>query len=364
MLKKHLINHLYSYNIHIGHIDCYNSQLNYYILGRRFYFYIIDINKTFFLLKKVIFFLKTLSLNNGSLLFHYSKYFNLNIIYKCVLLSISKNSNQQIITYNWRYGSIGNYFFSFYILIKDITRSWAKKQNYLFNFEKKLNLYYHSDLEGNKLGAFEYLFLSEPGIPYKFQKRYTRYSNWYQNWIKDKNAYSFWKSKKKSLKVNNFLRQLCLNDINNVLKKKKMLNFKYLFLKLFYYIYLKKKDPFLLNIDLTKLDFLDEDEIHGKFLSYWRFILYFKYFSNYYQVPDALFSVFPENNDMVINEYSSANYVSIGLIDTVSSIKNVNYPIISNDDSLIVIIFYFTLFSNLFLENKLNIYNFFRRTNK
>ena len=86
--------------MHVGSIDYVNSQLNYYILGNRFGFHIIDINKSFFLIKKTIFFLNKLSENNGSLLFYYSNYSNINILYKCVLLSICKSSNQQLITYN------------------------------------------------------------------------------------------------------------------------------------------------------------------------------------------------------------------------------------------------------------------------
>ena len=100
MLKKSLINKLYSYNMHIGSQFSYSSKFNYYLLGKRFDFYIINLNKSFLLLKKTIFFLNNLAINNGSLLFHYSKYSNLEMIYKCVLLSICKKSNQPFIKYN------------------------------------------------------------------------------------------------------------------------------------------------------------------------------------------------------------------------------------------------------------------------
>lgn len=359
MLKKTLITKLYSYNIHIGHLYSYNSQLNFYILGKRFNFSIININNSFLLLKKVIFFLKKLSLNSGRLLFHYTKYQNLNIIYKCVLLSISKSSNQQMITYNWKYGYIGNFFFSFFLLLKGLSSSWLKDNKYLFNFEKKTNIYYNYNVEKHSVSAFKYLFLAGHKYNNKKSKSFLKvYKSWYNEWIKKRYSYNLLKTKKSSLRRNTFLKKLCLNDINNIFKNKKMLSFKYLFLKLFYYVYFKKEDPFLLNLHSKKVNFLDYDFIHNKFLSYWRFLLFFKYFNNYYQLPDALFSVFPDNNDLPINEFTSSNLVSIGLVDTISSINNITYPIISNDDSLIVIIFYFTFFSNIFLENKLNIYNF------
>ena len=366
MIKKDIISNLYLYNAHIGHYGNYNSKLGFYILGKRYNFAIIDLNKSFLLLKKALFLVKNLSLNNSTLLFHYSKYMNLNIIYKCVLISIIKHSGQQIIRYDWKYGYIGNFFFSFYLLIKDITKSWFKHQNYLFNFEKKKNLYYSFDIEGEKLGYFEYLFLNESNvhISKKHEQQYKKYSKWYEKWIKNQKNFEFWKLKKNSLRYNNFLKQLCLNDINNIIKKKNVLNFKYLFLKLFYYIYLKKEDPFLLQMNVEKINLLDHDYIHNQFIFYWRFILYFKYFNNYYQLPDALFSIFPDNNEMPVNEYTSSSCISIALVDTVTNFDNVHYPIISNDDSLLIVFFYFSLFSNVFIENKLNLYNYFKKNIK
>lgn len=363
MLKKSLISKLYSYNMHIGSISFYNSRLSYYIFGKRYNFYIIDLNKVFFLLKKALFFLDNLALNNGSLLFHYSNYMNLNIIYKCVLLSICKNSSQQLITYNWIYGSIGNFFFSFFLLIKEITSLWLKRHNYLFNLSKKFNFYYTTNLETDKFESFEYLFLIKWKLKkYSSQrKKFRWYSKWYKKWLRSTNTYKFWTFQTNSYKHTNFLKKLCLNDINNVWKKKKLFNFKYLFLKLFYYIHLKKKDPFLYNIHSDKFYDIKYQYIYTKFQSYWRFVLYFKYFNNYYNIPDALFSIFPNKDSFPVKEFSSSSLVSIGLIDTDSDLSGIQYPIISNDDSLIVVIFYFTLFSNLFLENKMNIYNLFTK---
>lgn len=357
MLKKTLLKKLYVYNMHIGHSYSYNSGLNYYILGKRFNFFIINMNKTFILLKKVLFFLKNLSLNSGLLLFHYSKYGVIELIYKCVLLSIVKKSNQSLVTYNWIYGSISNYFFSFFYIIKDIIKTWFLKNKYFLNFEKKHNKYTNYNHEDKKHNIFEYVFLTSKKF-YKKVKKNNYYHFWYDKWIKEQYSYPFYEGKKKALKHTNFLKQLCLNDFNNVLKKKKMLNFKFFFLRLFYYINNKKKDPFFLDLEHTF--YPTYDKIHDVFIYYWRFLLYFKHFNNYLQLPDALFSVFPNNNDLALNEFSSNSLVSIGLVDTNCDIKNMNYPIISNDDSLIIILFYFNLFSNFFLENKLNIYNYLK----
>lgn len=100
MIKESLLEKLFIYNMHLGHQSSYNSQLNFYILGRRFNFYIIDLHRTFFFLKKALYFIKHLSLKNGSMLFFYSQFTNLPLLYKCMLLSVSKYSTQQIITFN------------------------------------------------------------------------------------------------------------------------------------------------------------------------------------------------------------------------------------------------------------------------
>jgi len=358
MLKKSLINKLYLYSMHLGHIEEYNTDLNYYCLGKRYLFNIIDINKSFFLLKKAIFFIKNLSLNNGSILYYYSRFTSLNILNKCFLLSISKEYGQQLIRFNWIYGSISNYFFSFYIFINKLTKTWFNNNNYLFNNDKKQNIYYNYSFDESQYTFFNYLFTRTKNG--NLRHNYS-YNKWYNQWILFQNKYDFWKYKKKSLKKTNFLKQLCLNDFNNVWKKKKLFNFRYLFIKLFYYINLEKTDPFFW--DLEKEYANSYDLLHKRFISYWRFLIYFKYFNNFFQLPDAFFSIFPDRNNLPIREFTSTNLVSLGIVDTNCSLDSLHYPIISNDDSLIIIFFYFTLFSNIYMENKVDIYNNLKYTN-
>ena len=359
MIKKSLISKLYSYNIHLGSISPYNSNLNYYLIGNRFNFNIINLNKSFILLKKALFLVKRLSMVNGSLLFYYSNYLNLNIVHKCVLLSICKNTQQQIITYNWVYGSVGNFFFSFHSLVRDLTYMWMKRHSYLFNLDKKWSQYYSFEFENEKFEFFEYFFLTKWKLKrYSFQKNnFKLYSKWYKKWLRTTNTYKFWTFKTSSYKHTNFIKKLCLNDINNIWKKKKILNFKYLFVKLYYYIYSKKKDPYSYDINIKKNAKIEYEYLYNKFQSYWRFLLYFKYFNNYYQIPDGIFSIHPNKDLYPVKEFNSSSLISIGLVDTDSDSHDLHYPIISNDDSIILVIFYFTLFSNLFLEDKVNLYS-------
>ena len=263
------------------------------------------------------------------------------------------------------YGKIGNFFFSFYLLLKEITSAWTKRHAYLFNYEKKRNPYYQYNFEGKTFEFFDYLFLKR-SKPKKWwdayvlrRKNFKYFNNWYTNWVKSSiHNYKYWTFQTNATRYTNFFKKISLNDLNNILKNKKITNFKYIFLKLFYYIYLKKQDAFSYNIYSLK-ESTFSTVLHKKFRTYWRFILYFKYFNNYFNVPDALFSVFPNKDDLPIKEFSSSGLISIGLIDTDCSLRHVTYPIISNDDSLVIVIFYFTLFSNIFLDNQLNMYNMF-----
>ena len=98
MISKTLLKRLFVYNMHIGHYGAYNSNLNNYVLGRRLNYVILDLNSTLILLKKALLFLKVLASRNGYLLFFYSKYTYLNLMFKCVLLSITTKCTQPIIT--------------------------------------------------------------------------------------------------------------------------------------------------------------------------------------------------------------------------------------------------------------------------
>lgn len=351
MISNTLLKKLFSYNMHLGHLGAYNSDLNNYVLGKRFNFVILNLNSTFILLKKALLFIKLLASRNGYLLFFYSKYTDLSLMFKCVLLSITMRCSQPIITNKWIYGSISNYFFSFFYLIRDVTVKWVRNTNYLFNYGKDQNKFFSHSIDDNTYIYFGYLFFSNQD-DFKGVRLFDTVYSWYKKWVHLQKSYDVWEYKKAALTHNIFIKQLCLNDINNAFKQKQMFKFKFFFLKLFYYINNKHKDFFL------EEDFLDS-YLNNRLKYYWRVLLYFKYFNNYLKVPDALFSVFPNNNDLALNEFSSANLVSMGLVDSNSSINNIHYPIISNDDSFIIVLFYFTLFCNIYLESKLNIYNDF-----
>ena len=98
-MRKNLLFELYRYGMHLGSNNSYNTNLNYFVLGTRFSYAIINMNKSFFLIKKVILFLKTLSLNQGSICFYHTLFSSMNFIYKTCLLNIVLKSYQSMIVY-------------------------------------------------------------------------------------------------------------------------------------------------------------------------------------------------------------------------------------------------------------------------
>jgi ribosomal protein S2 len=85
---------------------------------------------------------------------------------------------------------------------------------------------------------------------------------------------------------------------------------------------------------------------------YWRFVLFFKFFKCFYQMPDAFILANPNHHYAPVLESSRLQIPIISLIDTDSKPNLISYPIFTNDDSVILVLFYFQLFINSYLVGK------------
>lgn len=54
----------------------------------------------------------------------------------------------------------------------------------------------------------------------------------------------------------------------------------------------------------------------------------------------------PDNSLSQLNDFSGVHIPIISVVDTITDIFRVSYPIPSNDDSVILLLFYFFLFLN------------------
>lgn len=342
-MRRDLLLELYKYGMHLGSNHSYNTNLNYFVIGTRFNYAIIDINKSFYTIKKVLLFLKTLSSNQGTICFYHTLFSSMNLIYKTCLLNIVLKSFQSMIVHPWLYGSVNNYFFSFFFFIKDIIHLWTKENTFT------------ESSKDDSLDLFDEEFSSlKKVLPMNFKLNSLKHKYTYElasNW-------SHSQPDKASLQGKNsvhFIKQVCNNTLHTMLKQQKMFKFKHFFLRFFFFIHEKKKDYLFLNKQLDINDYLSK--INKRVLFYWRLLLYYKYFQSFFELPDCFFIVFPDGNDTPLKEVSRSNeIISIGLVDTNSNINNIHYPIVVNDDSMIIIFFFFTLFSNLFLKSKMSTY--------
>lgn len=118
------------------------------------------------------------------------------------------------------------------------------------------------------------------------------------------------------------------------------------FLFRIFYITKSKFDDFL----HSSSNFLNEDlyfsSVYRRFLLFWRAIIFFKCFKKTVNLPDCLIFINPDNQQAPFNDFSGVNVPVISVADSNSYTDRITYLIPSNDDSLILLLFYFLLFLN------------------
>lgn len=86
--------------------------------------------------------------------------------------------------------------------------------------------------------------------------------------------------------------------------------------------------------------------VYRRFLLFWRAIIFFKCFKKTVNLPDCLVFINPDNQQAPFNDFSGVNIPVISVADSNSYTDRITYLIPSNDDSIILFLFYFLLFLN------------------
>jgi len=233
---------------HIGEtVQGTNHFTDYYVIGIRNGYYIIDLSKMVIMLRYALRFLRKSSTDGCSVVLYYSNTHSYEMI-TLFLYKLSKLFPLNILYYKWIPGGISNYYSCFYDLLNEI-----------------------QDL----------------------------------NWVDSR-------------------RKIAFIDI---------------FFKLLYYISIDKP------VDLTL------EEQYMKSLSYWRAVIFFRYFRNYYYLPDVAICVGSMSNK-IYHEFSSLGIPVVAPLNTRSNMLYVSYPIISNNSSVLLSLFYISLFSSVILEGR------------
>jgi len=105
-----------------------------------------------------------------------------------------------------------------------------------------------------------------------------------------------------------------------------------LLIRVFFYSYFKR------------LDGISFKQHQSRMLKFFKFILIFKYFRTFLYMPDVFVLFNPDQMIAPMSEVLNYKIPVIGLLDTNSTDFGLTYPIYSNDDSILLIMFYVKLF--------------------
>jgi len=144
-----------------------------------------------------------------------------------------------------------------------------------------------------------------------------------------------------------------LNEVQdlNWIDERRRVSFLSMFLRILYFT----------TIDLP-VDTTVEDQ-YILSLSYWRAIVFIRHFKNYYGLPDSAVCVDASYSTKICQEFSSIGIPVVAPLNTRSNLWYVSYPVMSNNSSVLLCLFYFSIFSSAIREGRrLKYTNFARRS--
>lgn len=86
---------------------------------------------------------------------------------------------------------------------------------------------------------------------------------------------------------------------------------------------------------------------------FWRFFIFFKFFRNFINFPDTIILSNPRKINSLYVESIGSKIPIISLVDSDYINRSINYIIPSNDDSILITLFFFKLFLNSYKLGKL-----------
>jgi hypothetical protein len=137
-------------------------------------------------------------------------------------------------------------------------------------------------------------------------------------------------------------RKLHRFSINRVNLFKSLPSFLSFFIRLFY-LTKSKLDELIIELRDSETAV---SSAFGRLLRFWRAIIFFKCFKKTANLPDCVIMLNPNNTAALMNDFLCVGIPIIGVSDSNSNITQFTYPIPSNDDSIILLLFYFLLFIN------------------
>lgn len=310
-----LYNVLISLGVHVGHLKQSSiSSNNSYILGSRYGVDVLDIKDVVFSLRKAMNFIYQVGKIKGDLLFHISSLtdYSPNIHFFFVNL-ISHKYKQRLFDEKWVFGQFGNIRQHAISLIFQL----------FFVQRRKFNLY----VSKNFKRAMAYRSHLYRGVR-RLRRRRLRRRRMFRLLFK-KRRFNVFPKGKRSLKKHKLLNSISFYD---------------LFIRVIFYSYFKR---------IKGVSF----ELHfNKMVKFFKFVLIFKYFRTFLVLPDVFVLTNPNKLASPVLEMLSYKIPVVGLLDTDSDSFGITYPLYSNDDNILLSIFYFKLFLRVYSWGKMKRY--------
>jgi len=289
---------LISLGVHVGHLKQTSISSNhFYIIGSRHGVDVLNIKDVVFSLRKAMHFIHQVGRLKGDLLFHISSLpdHGSNIHYFFVHL-IFHQFKQRFFDEKWVFGQFGNIRQHAISLIFQLFFVQKRKFNLYISKNYKRAMAYRSHL-------------------YRYVRGFFR-----------KRRYNVFKKGQRSVKKHKLLNLISFYD---------------LFVRVIFYSYFKK---------IKGVSF---DEHFNKMVKFFKFVLVFKYFRTFLILPDVFILTNSTKVSSPVLEMLSYKIPVVGLLDSDSDSFGISYPIYSNDDNILLSIFYFKLFLKTYSWGKM-----------
>jgi ribosomal protein S2 len=365
-------NVLCSLGAHIGHlkVEAYQS-MSHYVLGGRGLFVVIDLDKTVPMLKSAIVFFEQMILHYGHAVFCHSGIARLSTMLLDYVSRIVTHNNQSFSYWRWVPGCITNYRYVFLrlveLLFREVRSSTTRSKTILVkSYNRSFYSYY------NKLWLW---FVNESNITIsysnlknirrKFNSFFSRNKHVLLNkYLSDsfkRNivAYEFVKhasgtelsdsifSIQHNLRNRNVVSRY-RNRRRNISKRISSLRTLPSFVSLLFRIcYVMKHKAKEIKSDYSEKQVNEEalfSFLFNRLHVFWRATIFFKCFKKTSHLPDCLVMLNPDNSSSEFNDFIGVKLPIIGITDTITDFASITYPIPSNDDSLVLFIFYMHVF--------------------
>lgn len=158
--------------------------------------------------------------------------------------------------------------------------------------------------------------------------------------------------------INNYLslkKKKKKKEISNELLSQSFKMFYYNIYSLFLNVFFRRVRFKSNNLSLTPNEY-------KFFLRFLKFILIFRYLKRIKKIPNSILLLNPESNESQFTDFNFLKIALAGVVDSNSNLANLSYFIPSNDDSIIILLFYIKLIlfsfengkKNFFLKNLVN----------